>query len=339
MNQAVTESTSPAVTVVIPAFNEAATIGAAIDSVIAQTFTDFELLIIDDGSTDGTASIAGQRDDPRITVHSFENKGLAASRNRGIDRAHGHYIAFLDADDLWLPEKLARQCRVLANHPDAALVYSWTDCIDEQGKFLRHGSHVQCEGQVYEQLLVRNFMDNGSSVMVTADVFSAIGLFNEDLPAGEDWDMWLRIAARYPLACAAHADVLYRIRKTSMMSNVDRQFSCMTKILDAGLERLPPTAPKQQIRGAATANMYRFLTVRLVETAGGHRAGRQAARYWWRFMTTSPELSSQGGKALMLGPMVLAMLILPAAWYHGLRDFAVAIYSKRGNTRTAISSE
>ena len=337
MNGAATESATPAVSVIIPAYNEAATIGAAIDSVIAQHFTDFELLVIDDGSTDRTAEIAREHADHRTAIHSFANQGLAASRNRGIRKARGRYIAFLDADDLWLPDKLARQHRILSEQQDAALVYSWTDCISEQGEFLRHGSHVCCAGHVYDRLLSRNFLDNGSSAMVRARIFDDIGLFNEDYPAGEDWDMWLRIAWRYPLACSPHPDVLYRVRQTSMMSNVDRQFECMTTILATGLERMAPSADTDRIRVAATANMCRFLTVRLVETAAGHSAGRQAARYWWQFISTTPERLRQGGKAILLAPLIVAMLVLPAAWYRPLRDGAVAFYSRLGSNRNNVS--
>jgi hypothetical protein len=113
-----------------------------------------------------------------------------------------------------------------------------------------------------------------------------------------------------------------------MMSNVDRQFEFVETILGKGLERLPAAAPTERLRRTASANICRYLTVRLVETASGHRAGRQAARYWWRFVTLTTEPVRHAGKALLLAPMIIAMLLLPASWYDRLRNGAVRLYRR-----------
>ncbi len=327
-------SSQPLVTVVIPAYNEAETIADAINSVLQQTFTDFELLIIDDGSSDTTASIAATVPDTRVQVLSFENQGLAASRNRGIRHAAGELIAFLDADDLWTSDKLRSQVKALQHQPEAALVYSWTDCIDEKNQFLRHGSHVHAEGHVYELLLSRNFMDNGSSPMVRKRAFNETGIFDESYRAGEDWDMWLRLAHRYPFTCVPSVQVLYRIRKQSMMSDVEQQFECVTAILHKGLERLPASPERECIKRTATANIYKYLSVRLVETGNSRQHGLQAGRYWWSFVKTTPALFRQFGKALFIAGAILTMLILPPAWFARLREIAVTLNHRRSHAMT-----
>jgi glycosyltransferase involved in cell wall biosynthesis len=321
----------PLVTIVIPAYNEAATIGDAINSALQQSFTDFELLVIDDGSSDTTANIAAMVPDARVQVLSFENKGLAASRNRGIRRAAGELIAFLDADDLWTPDKLSSQVEVLRRYPEAVLAYSWTDCIDEDGRFLRHGSHVRADGEVYKQLLSRNFIDNGSSPMVRRLAFDEVGLFNEDYPAAEDWDMWLRLAHRYRFACVPSVQVLYRVRSKSLTSDVSQQLECVMTVLHNGLERLPASPERERIKRTVTANIYKYLAIRLVETGNSRQHGVQAGRYWWSFMTTTPVSFHQLGKALVIAGAIVVMLVLPPAQFARLRRYTVAFNQRRAH--------
>ncbi|HJP39532.1 MAG TPA: glycosyltransferase [Gammaproteobacteria bacterium] len=327
----------PLVTVVIPAYNEAETIAAAINSVMQQSFTNFELLVIDDGSTDDTAEISAAIADPRVQVLSFDNQGLAASRNRGIRHATGELIAFLDADDLWTPNKLHSQVEALQQHPEAKLAYSWTDCIDEDNRFLRHGSHVHAEGLVYKLLLSRNFMDNGSSPMVRKSAFDEAGVFDESYRAGEDWDMWLRLAHRYPFTCVPFVQVLYRIRKTSMMSDVSQQFECVTSILRKGLKRLPASPEREHIKRAATANIHKYLSLRLIETGDTRRHGIQAGRHWRLYITTTPTLFHRFDKTLFIGSTILLMVILPPTLFAWLRKHAVVFNHLRTQTITPDS--
>ena len=126
------------ISIIIPAYNAEKYLESTIQSVINQTYTDWELIIINDGSNDGTLElISNFKDrDSRIKVFSYENAGVAHSRNRGIAKARGEYIAFLDADDLWTPNKLEMQLEALQNNLDVGVAYSWVDYIDETGKFL-----------------------------------------------------------------------------------------------------------------------------------------------------------------------------------------------------------
>jgi glycosyltransferase involved in cell wall biosynthesis len=134
------------ISVVIPVYNGERTIFEAVNSVLAQTFRDFELIVIDDGSQDTTTEILAAIHDSRLRVFSYTNAGVAASRNRGIELASGEFISFLDADDLWTPDKLELQLNALRNHPEAAVSYSWTDFIDETGKQVDYGIYPTVNG-------------------------------------------------------------------------------------------------------------------------------------------------------------------------------------------------
>jgi hypothetical protein len=226
---------------------------------------------------------------------------------------------------------LRSQVDALQRYPDAALVYSWTDCIDEESRFLRHGSHVQAEGQVYKLLLTRNFMDNGSSPMIRKSAFDETGLFDENYRAGEDWDMWLRLAHRYPFACVPSVQVLYRIRVKSLMSDVSQQFECVTAVLHKGLDRLPDSPDREKIKRTATANIYKYLSVRLIETGNSRQHGIQAAHYWWSFATTTPSLFHQFSKVLLITSAIFVMVVLPPTLFTRLRERAVAFNHKRSH--------
>ncbi|HEY9888470.1 MAG TPA: glycosyltransferase family A protein, partial [Candidatus Obscuribacterales bacterium] len=131
----------PKISVIVPTYNAENTIEETIQSVLQQTFTDFELLVINDGSTDKTLEVLANIQDSRLQVLTFPNGGVVESRNRGIQNASGEYLSFLDADDLWQKDKLAEQLSALEANPAAAIAYSWNDYIDTQGKFIHHGWH------------------------------------------------------------------------------------------------------------------------------------------------------------------------------------------------------
>src|SRR6478672_10157769 len=180
----------PLISVIIPVFNGEKTIYETVQSVLNQTFKNIEVIIINDGSQDKTLKIVESIQDNRLKIFSYANAGLAASRNRGINLASGEYISFIDADDLWVPDKLEAQLKALQTNPEAVIAYSWTDYIDEDGKFLYPGSHVTLSGNVYKDLLLNNFLESGSNVLVRQQAFKEFGYFDESLTAAEDWEMW-----------------------------------------------------------------------------------------------------------------------------------------------------
>lgn len=211
----------PKVSVIIPAYNAMTYLPDAIESVFRQTFDDFELIIVNDGSTDGTEQYISQLADSSIRLISQENSGKSQARNKGIAEAQAEYLAFLDADDLWEPTKLDKQVSCLDRHPEVGLVYTWTAMADQEGKPTGQVVAFHAEGHVWKELIQKNIVACGSTPLVRRDCFKAIGLFSIDLPHCEDWDMWLRIATHYPIAVVK--EPLVRYRQYSENSSINYQ--------------------------------------------------------------------------------------------------------------------
>jgi len=210
----------PRVTVLIPVYNRIRFIGDAIDSVLAQTFEDFELLLVDDGSTDGSQARIGACDDPRIRlIQNPENLGIAATRNRGIDAARGEFVAFLDSDDRALPERLAHQVAFLDTHPDVAAVGSWIRWIDDSGATRGKTKRKAADpDQIAAERLFRSCLENSTATART-EVLRAYP-HREDYRLGSDYDLWARIAADYRLA--ALPEVLVERRQHDSQASDER---------------------------------------------------------------------------------------------------------------------
>jgi glycosyltransferase involved in cell wall biosynthesis len=201
-----------AVSVVIPTFNCGAFLAVALRSVLAQTFSDVEILVVDDGSTDDTAErLRPFRE--RIHFAQQDRLGPAAARNRGILNARGRYIAFLDADDLWLPDKLFRQVALLDRQPHVVL--SYTDyrrgpSPETDGAAQLESYAYRASGDVFPNLFRQNFIHT-STVLVRRDALACSGLFDPSLRGSEDLELWLRLARTGPFACVA--EVLAGVRR------------------------------------------------------------------------------------------------------------------------------
>ncbi len=185
----------PTVSVIIPTYQRAHSVGRSIDSALSQTFSDLEVLVIDDGSTDGTDERVMSIDDPRVRyVRLPQNSGVAAARNRGIRESRGRYVAFLDSDDIWFPDKIARQLeRFEQLGEDIGLVYGGVEQHDGHGN--TETTRPSHRGRLHRELLRRNVIHGGgSNVMIPRHVVARVGFFDESLPAIEDYDYWLRIS-------------------------------------------------------------------------------------------------------------------------------------------------
>lgn len=204
----------PKVSVVIPAYNAMAYLPETVRSVLSQTFTDFEVLIINDGSSDKIVEWASGLVDSRVKLISQENQGTCGARNTGIAHARGEYIALLDADDLWEQTKLEKQIRFLEDNPEVGLVYTWTVLVDTQGKPTGRMSTFQAEGDVWKQIVVCQFL-TCSSVVVRRCCFKTVGVFDRNLLFSEDWDMWIRIASHYSFAAIKQPLVRYRLHSNN----------------------------------------------------------------------------------------------------------------------------
>lgn len=193
------------VSVIIPTYNRRDYVQEAIDSVLAQTYTDYEIIVIDDGSTDDTGDVLPVRYGDRIHYEWQENQGESVARNRGIELAQGEYIAFLDSDDLWLPEKLAKQVVFLETHPDAGSVICQGIVIDESGcpkpDHLPLGANLRPEDLALDALLCIGTIPAPSSMLlVRHDIVSQSGGFDPAICYGEDWDFSIRLRFRAPIA-------------------------------------------------------------------------------------------------------------------------------------------
>ncbi len=202
---------SPGVSVVIPLYNKRATIRRSLDSVLRQTFADFEIIVVDDGSTDGGGEIAAETGDRRVRVLRQPNRGVSAARNRGIADAAAGLVAFLDADDFWAPEFLATILDLAQSYPDAGMYLTGRRHVYPDGSAIDVWAALP-EGRgmgilpSYFAAPEEGGLAHSSAVAVPGAVLRAVGGFQEGAHMGEDVDMWVRIAARYPVAC--HTRVL-----------------------------------------------------------------------------------------------------------------------------------
>lgn len=303
----------PVISVIIPAYNAEKTIAQTIESVLNQSFVDFEAIVINDGSTDLTLDILGQIEDPRIQVFSYGNAGVSAARNRGISQAAGEFIAFLDADDLWTPDKLEKQLQALQDHPQAAVAYSWTDYIDESGNFLRPGDRITVSGNVYEQLLLRNFIANGSNPLIRRDALQVVGGFNPELTHGEDWDLWLRLAANYQFVPVHQKQILYRLSPQAASANLSKMKVQSLTIIDLAFSQAP--ASLQPLKRASIANLYQYLMFRVLESRPGRSENLAAARYFCQMVWQEPAILKRRSRlmAIVLSKIVLGILLPQAS--------------------------
>ena len=187
----------PQVSVIIPTYNRAWVIKEAIDSVLTQDYTEFELIVVDDGSTDQTFDVLeSYRND--IKVLSQKNKGVSAARNRGIAEASGNFIAFLDSDDLWLSQKLSVQIDFFNQTPDALICQTEEVWIRNGLRVNPKKRHKKPSGMIFKPSL-RLCLVSPSAVMIRRHLLDRVGRFDETLPACEDYDLWLRISCRFPI--------------------------------------------------------------------------------------------------------------------------------------------
>jgi glycosyltransferase involved in cell wall biosynthesis len=196
------------VSVIIPAYNRGWIIKEAIDSVLAQTFNEYELIVVDDGSEDNTAEILAGYNNKIQIIHQA-NSGVSAARNRGIVSSSGRYIALLDSDDLWFPEKLNKQVSFFQNHPDAMICQTQEIWIRNGNRVNPRKHHKKLSGMIFEPSLSLCLV-SPSAVMFKRELLDKVGLFDENLPACEDYDLWLRVSLGFPVYLIDEALIIKR---------------------------------------------------------------------------------------------------------------------------------
>jgi glycosyltransferase involved in cell wall biosynthesis len=225
------------VSVIIPTYNRGWIIKEAIDSVLAQDYTEFELIVVDDGSADHTSDVLDSYRNV-IKVLSQKNKGVSAARNRGIAEASGKFIAFLDSDDLWLPQKLSVQIEFFNQTPDALICQTEEVWIRNGLRVNPRKRHKKSSGMIFKPSLELCLV-SPSAVMIQRSLFDRVGKFDETLPACEDYDLWLRTSCRFPVHLidapliikrGGHGDQL------SSRSGLDKfRIKAIEKIINSGL--------------------------------------------------------------------------------------------------------
>jgi len=188
----------PWVSIIIPTYNRRDFLREAIRSVLEQSFRDFELIVVDDGSDDGTREMI-QREFPGLLTYLYqENQGVSRARNRGLKLAQGEFMAFLDSDDLWLPRKLERQMAFMQSHPKAQICYTDEIWIRRGVRVNPKKKHAKYSGWIYPRCLPLCII-SPSSALMRRGLLEEVGGFDEELPVCEDYDLWLRISARHPI--------------------------------------------------------------------------------------------------------------------------------------------
>jgi glycosyltransferase involved in cell wall biosynthesis len=243
----------------MPVYNGAAFVSRAIESVLGQTVSDLELIVVDDGSTDDTRAVVTEITDARLRYIHQQNRGPSVARNNGIRAASAEWIAFLDSDDYWLPTKLEAQLARANEVPDAGVIYCGAKYLDPSGNFIAD-LHAVVEGAIVPKLLLDNCISGGtSSAALKRDVFAAIGLFDESMSCCEDWDLWLRAANATRVAKVVEPLVCVVNRPGSLNKRARDVRNVSIHMLEQAFKTY--AAPYAHLRKRALWNVYRSAAV------------------------------------------------------------------------------
>ena len=290
------------VSVIIPVYNVEKYIAQTIQSVLKQTYSRFELLIIDDGSPDRSIEICQQFADPRITIISQPNRGLAGARNTGIRHAQGDYLAFLDGDDLWEPEKLAQHIEHLEHAPQVGVSFSRSALIDESGDRLGTYLMPQLQNITVPCLLRGSPIGNGSAAVIRRAVFDEIKFadnlygttedfyFDEQFRRSEDMECWLRIAilTAWQIEGIPEALTLYRVNTQGLSANFLKQLESWERVLDK-LRAIAPAeiAPWEDMAMAYELRYLARSAIRIKSAEAVNLINRALFTYW-RILVEEP---------------------------------------------------
>lgn len=302
----------PLISVIIPLYNSEKTLCETLESVLQQTFSDWEIIAVNDGSKDSTLNILATIKDPRLKVFSYRNGGISVSRNRGLALAEGEYIAFLDHDDLWTADKLELQLKALQQNPQAAVAYSWVDLIDESNRLIRSCHLYKDKGKVYEKVLTDFIVVTASNPLIKKSALREVGGFDESLFGSDDMDLFLRLAARFEFAVVEKSQILYRITNSSVSANVIKQAWESLKVIELACQRYPEST--QHLKKNLITNLYMHYAFRAIEVADKRQNGIASAKCLWEAMKNDPSVLRRNGVGIALCK-IAALLILPLGMY------------------------
>jgi glycosyltransferase involved in cell wall biosynthesis len=322
------------VSVIIPVYGVEASIAEAIQSVLDQTYQDFELLIVDDESPDRSVEICRQFTDPRIKILHQKNRGLAGARNTGIRQAQGAYLAFLDGDDLWLPEKLAQHIEHLEQCPQVGVSFSRSAFIDGNGESLGTYLMPQLTGITVQSLFRGNPVGNGSAAVVRRETLNAIRFqenlhgqvedfyFDDRFRRAEDIECWLRIAIQtdWQIAGIPAALTLYRVNAGGLSANLLKQFAAWEQVL----EKTQTYAPELIAQWGDISRAYRLRylarsAVRLQEGKMAVDLWHQSLQTYWKILLEEPKRTVRVGLAAYL------LKLLPPVFYQQIEAMTTKV--------------
>ncbi|MBD1851951.1 glycosyltransferase family A protein [Leptolyngbya sp. FACHB-711] len=321
------------VTVIIPAYGVEKYIASTIESVLAQSYQNFELVIVDDGSPDRSVEICQRFKDPRIRILRQENQGPAAARNLGIANSSGEYIAFLDGDDLWQPDKLAKHVEHLNNAPEVGVSFCRSELIDEFDRSLgMYQVITKLEDITPLDLLCRTPIGNGSVPVIRRSTLEDIKytlnqgeteqtcFFNPDrsIHPSEDVECWMRIAltTSWKIAGISDALTLYRVNSRGFSANLEKKLASWERMLEA-VEQYAPDACQKWMR-PAMAYQLRHLARRAVSL----RDGQMAISFSHRAMSAySPILTEEPYRTFQTFAAAYSVRFFPIELYKKLEKF------------------
>lgn len=313
----------PKASIIVPAYNVAGTIGDTLRSLLAQSFTDFEIIVVDDGSSDRTVPVVRSFGDRRIRLVQQPNRGLAGARNTGIHHAKGDCIGFCDSDDLWRPTKLATHVRHLDANPQVGLSFSGSELIDTDGASLGLAQKPRLKRITARHVFLFNPVGNGSSAVMRRDALDAIAFrpagetardwyFDERFRQSEDIECWLRLCLITDWGIEGVAGLLtrYRIVAGALSSATDRQFASWERLVD----KLSAISPGffEDHAPAARAFQNRYLARRAISSGNGAEALARLRTAWAAspaaLLRHPAKTATTAGAALVLaalGPIAL----------------------------------
>ncbi|KAB8317807.1 glycosyltransferase family 2 protein [Tolypothrix campylonemoides VB511288] len=338
------------ISVIIPVYKVEKYIAATVESVLAQTYKNFELLIIDDGSPDKSIEICQQFTDNRIRIIRQENRGVAAARNTGIRNAQGEYLAFLDADDLWTPEKLAKHIEHLENSPAVGVSFCRSAFIDELGEPLGIYQITKLKGITPLDLLCRTPIGNGSVPVIRRETLEDIAFqdnlygvvenfyFDDDrqLHPSEDVECWLRIAmkTKWLIEGIAEPLTLYRVNSQGFSAQLMKKLKSWERMLEKA-HAYVPSESMAELEKIAMAYQLRHLARRAVTLKDGTTAiqfTHRALSTYWRILLEEPR------RTLITLAAAYFLWLMPRSLYHQIESIALKIVGAAQRRRIQSNS-
>jgi glycosyltransferase involved in cell wall biosynthesis len=327
------------VSVIVPVFDVEKYIALTVKSVLAQTYSDFELLIIDDASPDNSFDICRSFIDPRIKIIRQSNAGVGSARNTGIRHAQGEYIAFLDGDDIWLPEKLEKHILHLDHSPQVGLSFCRSAFIDENGSPLNLYQIPKLTDISIQHILCRNPIGNASTPVIRREVLDEIryedyscgsaqaAYFESDKAMGgsADIECWLRISIKTQWILEGIPEVLtlYRLNSVGLSANMTKQLESWEKVIEKTRQYAPEIINRWE--SLARAYQLRYLGRRAVRM----RDGRTAIHYVssalatdWRILVEEPQ------RTILTLTAAYILWLFPKSFYYQIENIALKITGK-----------